>query len=172
MQPFSLKYKVGNLISAARGDEVNVIGHGCNCFNTMKSGIAPQVAKAFPGAEDADKQTIRGDKAKLGGFTEYYDSTHHTMIFNLYSQFGFWGRKEGKMDLNYEALRSSLHMMASCLRARERIMDIPRHEWKIGLPKIGAGLAGGDWGIIKGIIEECLGGFDVTIYVLKESEIG
>lgn len=168
----NLKYKVGDLLSASYGPDINVIAHGCNCFTTMKSGIAPKVAKAYPGAWDADQQSIRGDKAKLGGFTEYYDSGWHTLVFNLYTQFGFWGRKEGKRDLDYEALRSSLNMMAACLRSRERILGIERHEWKIGLPKIGAGLAGGDWGIIAPMIEECLKGFDVTIFVLKESEIG
>jgi hypothetical protein len=34
---------------------------------------------------------------------------------------------------------------------------------RIGLPKIGAGLAGGDWKLISGIIEEELNGEDVTI---------
>jgi len=42
---------------------------------------------------------------------------------------------------------------------------------KVGLPKIGAGLGGGDWSIISKIIEEELGEFDVTIYVLDEKEI-
>jgi O-acetyl-ADP-ribose deacetylase (regulator of RNase III) len=33
----------------------------------------------------------------------------------------------------------------------------------IGLPKIGAGLAGGDWKLIVSIIEEELAGEDVTL---------
>ena len=37
---------------------------------------------------------------------------------------------------------------------------------KIGMPKIGAGLGGGDWNIIKEIIEEELNGIDVTIVSL------
>ncbi len=34
---------------------------------------------------------------------------------------------------------------------------------RIGLPKIGAGLARGDWEVISGIIEEVLAGEDVTL---------
>ena len=34
---------------------------------------------------------------------------------------------------------------------------------KIGIPYIGAGLAGGDWNIIRPIIEETLDGTDTTI---------
>jgi len=39
---------------------------------------------------------------------------------------------------------------------------------KIGLPKIGAGLAGGDWDIIKTIIERELKDMDVTIVYFKK----
>jgi len=34
---------------------------------------------------------------------------------------------------------------------------------RIGLPRIGAGLAGGDWATIEAIIEEELGAHDVTV---------
>jgi O-acetyl-ADP-ribose deacetylase (regulator of RNase III) len=40
---------------------------------------------------------------------------------------------------------------------------------KIGLPLIGAGLAGGDWTIIEKIIEEELEGEDVTVVVWERS---
>jgi hypothetical protein len=37
---------------------------------------------------------------------------------------------------------------------------------KIGFPKIGCGLAGGDWKVVSQIIETIFDGFDVTIYEL------
>ncbi|MCL6318735.1 hypothetical protein EXT67_20750 [Pectobacterium atrosepticum] len=165
-----LRYKVGNLITAAQSGEVNVIAHGCNCLNTMKSGIAPDIAKAFPEAWAADRMTVKGDRAKLGTLSSAF-STNGLLVYNLYSQYTFTGRKEGKMDLDYWALRSALSAMAVSLHAECRILDMSTHDLKIGLPKIGAGLAGGDWAIISKIIESRLRDFDVTIYVLKESEI-
>ena len=39
---------------------------------------------------------------------------------------------------------------------------------RVGLPKIGAGLAGGDWDVIAKIIEEELSGENVTIVVLED----
>ncbi|MEM7717254.1 MAG: hypothetical protein AAF349_27515 [Cyanobacteria bacterium P01_A01_bin.68] len=39
---------------------------------------------------------------------------------------------------------------------------------KIGLPKIGAGLARGDWEIIESIIAEELNGEDVTIVLFEK----
>jgi O-acetyl-ADP-ribose deacetylase (regulator of RNase III) len=41
-------------------------------------------------------------------------------------------------------------------------------DWsKVGFPKIGAGLGGGDWDTIARIIEDTFEGYDVTIYTLK-----
>lgn len=165
-----MTYKAGNLITAAQSGEVNVIAHGCNCLNTMKSGIAPDIAKAFPEAWAADQMTVKGDRAKLGTLSSAF-STNGLLVYNLYIQYTFTGRKEGKMDLDYWALRSALSAMAVSLHAECRILDMSTHDLKIGLPKIGAGLAGGDWAIISKIIESRLRDFDVTIYVLKESEI-
>lgn len=165
-----IKYKVGNLITAAQSGEVNVIGHGCNCMNTMKSGIGPKIAEAFPEAWRADQATRRGDRHKLGTFSEAF-AGNNLLIYNLYSQYTFTGRREGKMDLDYEALRSALGMMSASLHAKCRILGMTEEDLQIGLPKIGAGLAGGSWPIIYRMIEEQLKDFDITVYVLKESEI-
>jgi O-acetyl-ADP-ribose deacetylase (regulator of RNase III) len=161
----SLKYKVGDLIEAAKSGEVNLIAHGCNCYNTMGSGIAPLVARAFPRAYEADQETEKGSKAKLGKATFAYDYDHKCWVFNLYSQFGYWGRNRGQVDLSYEALEDAIDFM--------RDIGFNRETLKIGLPKVGAGLAGGDWKIIERIIKERLVDYDydVTIYVLDPKEI-
>lgn len=165
-----MTYRVGDLISAAQAGEVNVIAHCCNCMNTMKSGIAPKIASAFPEAWTADQMTTRGDRAKLGTLSSAF-CKNGLLVYNLYGQYTFTGRREGKMDLDYWALRSALSAMAVSLHAKCRTLDMSTHDLRIGLPKIGAGLAGGDWGIISRMIEGRLRDFDVTIYVLKESEI-
>lgn len=149
-----LKEKKGDLIKAALSGEVNVIAHQCNCFNNMKSGIAPQIAKAFPEAEWVDKQTRKGDKDKLGKLSMAFQ--HNTLVFNLYGQYSY-----GKgLHTNYEALRGSLRNM------RHKLISSNMDDLKIGLPLIGCGLGGGDWGTVSKIIEEELSGFDVTIYRL------
>lgn len=166
----ALNYRVGNLITAAQSGEVNVIAHGCNCMNTMKSGIAPKIASAFPEAWAADQMTSRGSLEKLGTFSSAF-SKNGLLVYNLYSQYTFTGRRQGKMDLDYNALASALDGMAASLRAKCRMLDMSINDLRIGLPKIGAGLAGGDWDIISPMIEDSLGDFNVTIYVLKESEL-
>ena len=151
-----LKYKVKNLINAALEGEVNVIAHQCNCYCAMGAGIAPQIANNFLEAEDADNNTVPGDSEKLGTCT--MAESKGVIIFNLYGQYG---ASTGEVDTDYEALESALVDMSVGL--------LPFDE--IGMPKIGCGLAGGDWGIVSGIIEDVLDEFNVTIYVLNESEI-
>lgn len=155
-----LKFKIGNLIEAAKSGEVNVIAHGCNCYNTMGSGIAPQIKNAFPNAYAADQATTKADPNKLGSYTAAKNGD--VTVFNLYSQFGFWGRNKGLRDLNYNALYDSLDSMRNALKG---LPDV-----RVGIPAIGAGLAGGDWKIIQAIIEQTLDqeDFPVTVYLLDE----
>lgn len=163
----AFRYEVGDLIQAAKDGYLDVVGHGCNCMCTMKSGIAPLMAAAFPAAHDADQATQKGDVSKLGTFSSA--KVDDLLVVNLYTQYTFTGRREGKMDLSYDALKESLDNLADFL-----LEDPLNAPWdiRIGLPKIGAGLAGGDWGKIAKIIRESLADFDVTIYVLKEKNIG
>ncbi len=166
-----LKYKVGDLIEAAKKGEVDVIAHCCNCQVNMGSGIAPLIKAAFPYAWEADLETTKGDWKKLGtvsyGVPDAEDYLEYDVpdVFNLYGQFGYGKRKTGGRDLNYDALYNALDLMTKKLQ-----------EWgsdpvctHIGLPMLGAGLAGGDWDIIEMMIRKTLvkAGFDVTIYKLQ-----
>jgi O-acetyl-ADP-ribose deacetylase (regulator of RNase III) len=72
-----------------------------------------------------------------------------TIIVNLYGQFDYSGRTRGEIDLNYVALREKMKQRFSGKT--------------FGMPKIGAGLAGGDWELIESIIDEELSGESVTI---------
>lgn len=168
-----LRYKVANLITAAQTGEVNVIGHVANCFCSMNSGIAPQIAKAFPGAFEADLRTTRGSEAKLGSYSSYYEPKLDLEIFNLYAQYGNRERDRGQRDLNYTALSQALSQMNWHLKIGanmyEWIKGEPR-DVRIGLPKLGSALSGGDWNYVSALIENHLE-FDVTIYVLDEAEI-
>lgn len=151
----------GDLVALAKEGKFDVIAHGCNCFCAMGSGIAPQIAQAFPWAEEADNRTIRGDYNKLGNYTLGLPHSRFVRkkvhVFNLYSQY-----KPGEatfpydIPLDYDALALSLRKMRHLILSWES--DV-----KIGLPKIGAGLAGGDWTIIKEIMDLETEDLDVTI---------
>lgn len=146
-----MKYIHGDLLKLATDGAFDVIAHGCNCFCTMGAGIAKGVATHFPSAYAADRRTAKGDLAKLGtcSFAEVEVGDRVLTIVNAYTQYDFRGRGR-KAD--YDAIRSCMRW----LRAK-----FPKA--RIGLPKIGAGLGGGDWKDIEAIIAEELHDCDVTI---------
>ena len=144
-----IRYVDGDLVRDA--ENYDVIIHGCNCFCTMGAGIAPQIKNKFPEAYAADCATVSGDRDKLGTIT-HTDTSSKPIVVNLYSQQGYNGRTHGDVDLDYDALRSGLKLVKEKFSGKF-----------IGMPRIGAGLAGGDWNIIEKIIDEELRGEYVVI---------
>lgn len=143
-----IRYIDGNLVEDA--EQFDVIAHNCNCFCTMNSGIAPQIKAKFPEAFEVDCKTVKGDKAKLGTMSFTENTT--PAVVNLYGQYDYTGRRRNEMDLDYQALQSALTLMKEKYSGK-----------RIGLPKLGAGLAGGDWNIIEKIIQDVFAGEYVTV---------
>lgn len=163
----SFKYKVGDLIEAAKSGEINVFAHGANCYCTMGSGIAPLIKEAFPKMYAADLKTEKGDKSKLGTCTMAFLNGGSLAGFNLYSQYGYNRRKQGLRDLDYNALYDSMVEMKKLLQS---YTDGPMDTYRIGFPKLGAGLAGGDWNVIEAMIKSVFWDCDVTVYILPEKK--
>ena len=161
----------GDLIQLAKKGYFDVITHGCNCMCNMGAGIAPQMAKAF-GCDEFSFEDIefKGDINKLGQIdyelrfiynNEVYNYAYNgdyekLFVVNSYTQFNY-GRNHidgDKKPLDYAAL-------TLCMRKIN-------HRFKgmhIGLPKIGAGLAGGNWDHIKKIIQTELKDCNVTVVI-------
>jgi O-acetyl-ADP-ribose deacetylase (regulator of RNase III) len=146
-----MKYVDGDLIQLAKEGKFDVIGHGCNCFLNMGAGIAKAIRQAFPEAYSADWTTRRGDKKKLG--TSSFVDYGNLVVLNLYTQFDYG-----------PGLRADYSAIRECMVGIKKRYSGKR----IGLPMIGAGLAGGDWNKISQIIEEELGDEDITIVKLKK----
>lgn len=161
-----IQYKISDLVDALKSGEVSSIGHQANCFNTMNSGVAKAIRTAFPQAYEVDCYTTKGDKAKLGTITacEYERADGSVgIIYNLYGQYNYG--YDAKGYTNYEALRGALLNMRIDL---DGAVGVHGEDWKkVGFPKIGAGLGGGDWDAIARIIEEVFTDYDVTVYTLQ-----
>lgn len=148
------------------GSDCNIIAHGCNCFNTMGSGVARAIRAKHPEVYDIDSKTTRGDAKKLGkysyspiydrnGSPNYSDPNKLWFVLNLYTQYNF-GTEVRQLD--YEAL-------ANCLEALKTFCaKYPTA--KVGLPRIGCGLAGGDWSVVKAFIEATFPDKDIYVYYL------
>jgi O-acetyl-ADP-ribose deacetylase (regulator of RNase III) len=141
----------GDLLQFALEGRFDVIVHGCNCQCAMGKGIALSIKQQFPEAYAADLTTTKGDRTKLGTFThaEVERAGVRFSIVNAYTQFHFRG-PEGKAD--YHAIERAF----AGIKAKFAGM-------RIGYPKIGAGLAKGDWSLIALIIDRELAGEDHTL---------
>ena len=145
-----MKKITGDLLQLAIDGYFDVIIHGCNCQCQMGKGIALSIKRQFPEAYAADCQTTKGDPSKLGTISvaEIERNGRVLHIINGYTQL-HWRGQGVKAD--YEAIRSVM-----------RTVQLTFPGKRIGYPKIGAGLAGGDWDLIPTIIEEELAGEDHT----------
>lgn len=156
-----MKKLKGNLIDWAEHGYFDVIVHGCNCFHTMGAGIAKEIAERHPQAYIVDKNNTKyGDAFKLGTYSYGYVQSetkpeHYFYIVNAYTQY-YYGKDKNDINLIYSSLRE-------CFRKIAR--DFSGH--KIAYPKIGSGLAGGDWKIISRIINEELKGLDHTLIIFE-----
>jgi O-acetyl-ADP-ribose deacetylase (regulator of RNase III) len=154
----------GNLITLAREGHFDAIAHGCNCFCTQKKGLATQMVAAF--ATDTypmEAKEYKGDVNKIGQIeamrfvldARSSPKTSFLDVVNAYTQFGY-GNPKG--DIDYEALTLVMRKLASRYFQK-----------RVGLPQIGAGLAGGDWNRIKEIIQKELAPYcDVTVVIYKQ----
>lgn len=145
----------GDLLVLALRGEFDVIVHGCNCMCAMGKGIALAIKQQFPQAFYADLQTGKGSRFKLGQLSWAKVETDYgpLVVVNAYTQYDFKG--EGR-KADYHAIRSAMQSVAREFGAS-----------RIGYPRIGAGLAGGDWSIISAIIDEELEGLDHTLVELS-----
>jgi len=154
-----MKQVKGDLIKLAQAGEFDVIVHGCNCFNTMGSGVARAIRSNFPQAYKADQDTKRGDREKLGKITfslEYdlsVEPVKSLAVVNAYTQYNYGKAKRQYVD--YDAVRSCFKEIKTTFSGH-----------RFGFPLIGAGLGGGDWDVIARIIDEELEGEDYTLVVL------
>ena len=151
----------GDLIAQAKKGMFDVITHGCNCMSNMGAGIAPQMAKAF-GVDQypLESFTRKGDINKLGQIEWLIERDGAIpFVVNSYTQFSY-GKNHAdgvSKPLDYEAL-------TLCMRKINHRFS-GKH---IGLPKIGAGLAGGDWNRIKKIIQTELKDMKVSVVIYKQ----
>ena len=144
-------YVNGDLLDAFENNNFDAIVHGCNCFHLMGAGIAGMISKRFPEAYKADvKLTDKGDWNKLGTYTkaEYL----HGDIINAYTQYN-----PGKCR--------ELDLLQSISKVFKQL-DKDYSGKTIGIPKIGAGIAGGNWNIISELINQVTPNLKIVVYYI------
>lgn len=124
-----------------------VIAHQVNCKGVMGAGIAKQIKEKFPTVFDGYKAFCdenNNDKDLLLGNAQLIQINDDVYVCNLFGQNTYNAKTK---QTNYLALSLALYKM---LKQMENLgiknVAIPH--------KIGCGLGGGDWTIVKNMIEE------------------
>jgi O-acetyl-ADP-ribose deacetylase (regulator of RNase III) len=150
----NIKEVNGNILDFPEG--INVIIHGCNTLNIMGAGLAKLIREKYPEVYAADTQAFYNGKVRLGRFSgcKVDDGKY---IINLYIQSEIG---TSKRMVDYEALYSGLQAMKTVMLMRDG------KKFTVGFPRIGCGLAGGDWHVVKSMIESVFGGSENIQVVL------
>lgn len=155
---YEIQYIKGDIIKLAKSGKYDVVVHGCNCFCRQKRGLAPQMVKAFKtNTFDKEAKFFEGDTGKLGTIDyKFVYNKHHIVeyiaVVNAYTQYHWANSSVYGIPLDYDALSMCMARINSNFKGQ-----------KILLPKIGCGLAGGDWDKVENIIKQRLTNCDTTI---------
>ncbi len=131
-----------------------IIAHGCNCQGVMGSGVAKLVRDQYPEAYQRYLEKYEQEGWRLGE-VQFVAQPNGKWIANCATQDEFLPR--GICHANYDAIRACMIQLKTF--ARDRGLSI-------AMPKIGAGLAGGDWNVIESILNEVFTDFEVSVYCL------
>jgi O-acetyl-ADP-ribose deacetylase (regulator of RNase III) len=152
-----------DLVEAALVGKFDVVLHGCNCFCTMESGVAKQLAQYFPSARQADNKTVYGDRGKLGTYSysviNIPTKTTPIVLVNGYTQFHYGRKHFEEGGFNYDVLTTLLNAVNYRFGGRGLAF---------GIPFIGADRSGGNPDKIFSILQHFIGSENVTLAILRD----
>ena len=88
------------------------------------------------------------------GNVSYVQVRPEIWVANMVAQHGIKTGSSGP-PIRYDALEKCLN------RVREKATS---ENWSLHMPRIGCGLAGGNWLLVEPILQRTVGGLDVTVY--------
>lgn len=145
----SVKEIKGNLFNS----KADVLCHQVNTYGAMGAGIAVEVRNRFPKVYYGYRNYCNQPEEDLLGsaFVIQTDNNQNQFIANCFGQI--------KWNTDYETLKNSLKNVADWMNKNgKNTVAVPY--------KMSCGLAGGDWNIVKGIIEDAFKNFDLEIWEL------
>jgi Zn-dependent peptidase ImmA (M78 family)/O-acetyl-ADP-ribose deacetylase (regulator of RNase III) len=163
--------RITSRFSIVRGDATKPRGKDlkliCQIVNdkalTWGAGFALAVRKEWPTAQRdfTNWATLNRTEFRLGN-VHFSQVRHDLVLASLVTQHGYGPSQ--KPRIRYFALDQALEKVATFARENGA---------SIHLPRIGSGQAGGDWGIVREIIDQRLSAaqLSVTVYDLPNAEI-
>jgi O-acetyl-ADP-ribose deacetylase (regulator of RNase III) len=156
-----IEYTIGDA-TAPVGTGARIIVHVCNDVGAWGRGFVVALSKRWPEPELRYRAWHKGEDTLpfALGEVQFVKVTDTIWIANLIGQHDIHTH-QGVPPIRYEALRAGLRKVA---------MEARRLGASVHMPRIGCGLAGGNWETVSQIITEQLvnGGVPVTVYELLQ----
>lgn len=140
--------KIGNLMHVKQGHIV----HGCNAQGVMGSGVALAVKNTYPDAYTNYMNIHETTGLELG---KAYPVTinRYLVIWNAVTQDQFG---DGVRQVSYDAVQTCFEQVNVYIRQSMKNRDTIPDLDAVHIPMIGAARGGGNWEIIKAIIEQTM----------------
>jgi O-acetyl-ADP-ribose deacetylase (regulator of RNase III) len=140
-------------------EETNVLVHVCNRQGTMGAGIARQIAEEYPAAAEADQEAFKNGGNQLGMFSSAVVAGGTKRVCNLYAQTSY-GTETRQLD--YEALYTGLERFRAVLEDAGKQGRV----YRVAMPWLGTGLAGGSRKVVGAMIEDIFGESSIEVFVV------
>ncbi len=140
----------------------SVICHCCNAIGAWGKGFVVPLGKKYPKAKEKYFEFIKAsNKDNRLGSVSFAKVTDNIIVANIIGQYDIYP-KNGKIPLDYEALEKGFNLVIEMFNMHN--MPLTIH-----MPKIGCGLAGGDWNKVKDIINNTFikNNIETYVYILN-----
>lgn len=129
------------MIEIIRGDlfqtDAKIIAHGCNCSGGFGRGIAGIIRAKYPMARDAYMKKYHAEGWELGDM-QLVKTKEEIAILNCGTQQRYTGQGKGFCYLDYRGFKEAMEEVF-------KFAELNVYGTIVAIPRIGAGLAGGDW---------------------------
>jgi len=139
-------------------DKKAVVIHCCNNIGAWGSGFVLALNKRFG---DGPKNAYLNMNSMYLGKVSYWNSDEdNCIVFNIVGQEGV-ASPTNLRPIRYDAIYNG------CEKVFKAANKIFGNKWEIHMPKMGAGLAQGNWSIIETIINETIAKFGIDTYIYE-----
>jgi O-acetyl-ADP-ribose deacetylase (regulator of RNase III) len=153
-----IQYVIGDATHPI-GKGRKIIAHCCNDIGAWGAGFVLAISRRWREPEHQYREWFN----KMGkvvtlplGAVQFVEVERGLSVANIIGQTGLGGRSYGLPPIRYHALGAGLAEIA-----HKACCDCS----SVHMPRMGAGLAGGDWEVIELLIQETLCASDVAVYV-------
>lgn len=151
----TIKYITGDATSPS-SDQNKIIVHICNDIGGWGKGFVLALSKKWSQPEKEYRDWFKSQDNFSLGKVQFVPVENDIWIANMIGQHKIKKAKNGNAPIRYDAVKCCLFKVSQ--KAKELMAEVH-------MPRIGCGLAGGDWREIEEIINETLISQNINVVV-------